>query len=67
MNQKKFHPLILIGLLFSATSMGIFSYQHFIDQNTGYFIIFTILTLFLLTLVLTGAWSNKKRAAIRQN
>jgi hypothetical protein len=60
MRKAKFHPLLLLSLLINAFAMGIFSYNNFIEEKTGYSVTFLILCLFFIVLIIYGLLNNSK-------
>ncbi|OIJ20759.1 hypothetical protein BKP45_08140 [Anaerobacillus alkalidiazotrophicus] len=60
MDKAKVHPFILISLIMSSISMGIFANQNYINQEIGYGISFTLLSFFLIGLVIFGFIRNRK-------
>ncbi len=60
MDRRKVHPLILLGLLINAISMGMLAYENYYEANIGYTVVFIILCLFLIALAGYGLVTNNR-------
>lgn len=60
MEKVKIHPFIILTLITSSISMGIYAYRNFTNQEIAYGIFFTLLFIFLLGLVIFGFIRNRK-------
>ncbi|MDT8860380.1 hypothetical protein N0O92_09050 [Alkalihalobacillus sp. MEB130] len=60
MEKVKTHPFILIALLASSISMALYAYRNFSNQEIGFGVTFTLLSLFLIGLTISGFKRNRK-------
>lgn len=60
MEKVKIHPLIILTLIMSSISMGMYAYRNFNNLETAYGIFFTLLSIFLIGLVVFGIIRNRK-------
>ncbi|UCZ54262.1 hypothetical protein LGQ02_05730 [Bacillus shivajii] len=60
LEKVRIHPLIILTLIMSSISMGIYAYQNYTNQEMGYGILFTLLFIFLIGLVIFGLMRNRK-------
>lgn len=58
MKKVKIHPLILVALLISSITMGLYAYRNFSEGETAYGLVFVLLCIFVLGLVLYGIVRN---------
>lgn len=60
MPKVKVNPLILVALTISLITMVLYAYRSYSNQEIGNSVTFTILSFFILGLVIWGIFRNKK-------
>lgn len=60
MSKHKINPLVLIAVMFSSLSLAMYAYRSYVNEEIGYAVLFTLLSLAFIGAVLWGLANNFK-------
>ncbi|MDL4840233.1 hypothetical protein [Aquibacillus rhizosphaerae] len=60
LGKVKTHPLIILALIMSSIAMALYAYRNYTNQEIGYGIVFTVLFIFLISMVIQSVRRNRK-------
>lgn len=60
MKKVKIHPLIILSLIISSITMALYAHRSYINQETGYGMVFTLLVVLMVGMAIHSLIRNRK-------